>query len=383
MQVLGPFKFTEDDAADACGCGGDYCTPFQDNDVISFQIPSSENCCGPVTGCYPTITENCFDSLSFDINTDYSADVTYGNAGICFNTETSFPTPDYIFQFANNIVSGTKYRVTVCVSGNDLDLEMELFVGSAVSSPFTGNGTFSAVIEAVDTGAAIDVGIQHTGADNGVILCFGCFTICEAKTWTAVLVDEDDATVLELAENNLNNGNISVTGEIDTASTGTGCMRIKLTNDCDEEVLYSQCLMIREAYDCTLLLKWRDDKNVFGFDYLTNLSYYNYLRVKARLKNPTFPTEKGIFRLSDNSNVLTNAVVQKKSTVQLTTPGVPDFVHQAIALALVHQTFLIDGTTYVVDEGGYEPAWRKSSDLSVSVFEVIAQDFDGVNSYCG
>lgn len=377
MNVLGPYQFTTADADTDCGCGADYCALIQNQDKIVFQIPASELCCGEsLSGC-AELTESCINEEEITVELDGEV----GPSGVCWDTQDFVADDPLIFAEAD-FEASTTYTICFCISGNVTNMGFAAFIGSEESITVTGNGNFCLRVTTNVFAGVFEWGIMVKGGDDTVLLCMSCLSVCEAATYEADLVDENDAVISALTAESLDNGNVSYALTVLTAEINPGCYRVKLTNDCNADVLYSQCIKVAAVHACTVLFKWRDTKNVFGFDYLTDTDYYNYLRVKGRLKHPTYPDESDIFRLSNNSNVLTNAVVQRIYQCVMSTPGVPDFVHDAMAVMRRHQVFLIDGVSYVVAEGEYQPVWRKSSDLATCVIEVLSQDFDGVNSYC-
>lgn len=374
--VLGPYQFATQDTID-CGCGGDYCTPFMNGDTIAFQI--ADSCCSVEAGC-SELTDACVTSQSL------TSDLSFVQASynISFD-EAVFSPDDWILKGSFEFVAGTKYMICFCVREHVSGTFIKAKIGTEESiQEVNGNGNFCfAVDPGVGVDTVLDWGIIITGGDDSLSMVLECMTLCVYNEWTAELVDADGAAVTSLSRTELNNGNqafefgLSIPAEIPS-----GCYTIRLDSSCSEDIFYSQCLKFTTEIVCkTLLFKYRNTNDAFGFDYTTDDTYYNYLRVTdARLKHPTFPDDTEIFTNSNNTNSLTNSRVQKLWKVQLY--NLPEFVHSAIAVMRRHNEFYIDGVPFVVADGSYTPEWRKSSELANSVFEAFDQDFDGVSTSC-
>lgn len=375
--VLGPYRFATTDTVD-CGCGGDYCTPFINGDTIAFQV--ADSCCEVVAGC-SQLTEACITSETLTSDLTY----TQANFNISF-VEATFSPDEWILKGSFEFVAATKYMICFCVRGHQSGTFIKAKIGSVESTQeVTGNGNFCFAIDpgiGVDT--VLDWGIIVTGGDDSLSMVLECMTLCTYKEWTAELITADgEGLEIPLTRVELNNGNQAFTLPLLIPSEiPTGCYKVKLGSNCSGDGLHSQCLKFTASITCkTLLFKYRNSNDAFGFDYTTDDTYYNYLRVtEARLKNPTFPDDTEIFTKSDNANQLTNARVQKLWKVQLV--NLPEFIHSAIAVMRRHNEFYIDGVPFVVADGSYTPDWRDTSDLAHSLFEAYDQSFDGVSTSC-
>lgn len=383
LKTLGPYEFLTEEERDEenCRCGISKCSPLQILDKISFQIPAIENCCEVLEDLNP-ITEDGFTEAGFEINEDYLAGASFGPTGLCFDIEDAFPVADFIFQAEGIFEADQVYYIKVCVSGNTAPVPLKAFIGANESgTTFSGNGVYYFQVTAPSTGT-LDWGIMHDGADEGIIVCFSCILLCAAKTWTGSLINTLDAEVAEITLTQLNNGNMEVFYTI-SAEIEEGCYRVKLENDCDQDPYISNCINVREAWPCTIMLKWRDNKNVFGFDYSTDANYYNYYRIlDGKFINQTFPIEKKLFTLSNNTNVQPNAQVSRH--VVLSMVDIPSFVQYTLAPGTASAEFYADNIRYVVAEGDFAPDWRKGNNDAAPVkLTLIDQDFDGINNYCG
>lgn len=386
MDVLGPYQFlTEAENVETCGCGTDECAVIQVGDRITFQIPADENCCSDVEGC-PQLTETCFDDADMEVPAIGNYETEFTATGLCFdspdydpdNVVIEAPVPDAIIGPSEEVL----LKVCVCISGNETDILLRLFVDGTQSDTFTGNGTFCFYL--MTDGLLTDhtFGILQEGGGANFAMCFSCLTVCRAKTWTASLIGVNDTVVSPMTVTDMQNGNRGVnfltTGEIEP-----GCYNVKLENDCDEDPWFSNCFTIQDQVNCSVKLKWRNRTSVYGYDYADD-AFYNEYRANGKVYQPSYPIEKRTFLLSNNENRQTNAQTSEEKILSLGgRPRIPDYAHKAIALGTTSSEFYINDELYVVSEGPYRPDWSKSNDEVAPVrLTVINQNFDGINNYC-
>lgn len=380
--VLGPYQFATADENTNCGCGNsDYCTPFASGDRIAFQIPASESCCEFVQGC-EALTESCIDDEGLTSDLTF----TQGSESISFD-EDPFVANDWILKGNTLFADNTKFVICFCITGHESFTTIKAKIDTVESDlEITGNGEFCLTVDpAFGAPTLADWGIIVTGGDTVLTAVISCLTICTYRQFDADLYDSEGGVVSGLTRSETENGNqVFFLPVLIPAEIAPGCYEVRLTENCDSTTYISQCLSLAASFpSCgpkgTLLFKWRNRNNAFGYDY-TNTSYYNYLRVQGRLKHPTFPDDTEIPTFSDNTNTVINARVQKLWKVALN--DLPEYVHNAIATMRRHSDFQIDGVPFVVNDGAYSPAWRKSSELATSEFEAFDQSFDGVMNSC-
>lgn len=382
LPILGPYQFATADENLNCGCGGLYCTPFINNDVIAFQIPSSQSCCEELAGC-SQLTDECVTSQTL------TSDLTYTQAGfnISFNA-AAFVANDWILKGNASFAANTKYIIRFNFREHTSFTTVQAQIGPTQSSiTITGNGDFQLVVDpALGAPTSLDWGIIVTGGDTVLTAVLESLSVCVYREFTAALYDSDGANVASITRQEGATGNqifdfpVNIPAEIPT-----GCYEVRITEDCDDTVYISQCLTFLSGVSCappnsTLQFKWRNRNDAFGFDYTTDATYYNYVRVVGRLKHPTFPDDTEISTFSNNTNAVINARVQKLWKVALN--DLPEYVHSTISTMRRHSDLQIDGVPFVVADGSYSPEWRKSSDLATSEFEAFDQSFDGVSTNC-
>ena len=151
-----------------------------------------------------------------------------------------------------------------------------------------------------------------------------------------------------------------------------------------DTVACSECYDLATTHGCTMLLSWENDHNAFCFNYEDfNLGYggtnlfIQYLRVAARLKNASYPKDKHK-PFIDSTGVRRNiyARVDKQSLLEIDYQ--PEYIHDALSVALEHSNFQIassyvpqDAGQYVSDEEDYTPDWQGDLLLAKSKIELI------------
>lgn len=382
--ILGPYQFATADEELNCGCGGDYCTPFINGDVIAFQVPASSACCESVAGC-AELTGACVAEQVL------TSDLTFVQAtyNISF-TAQAFVADDWVLKGNTTFLANTKYVICFCIREHTTTTVIKAAIGTVESTiEVTGNGNFCLTVDpALAMNTVLDWGIIVTGGDDELTLTLECLSVCVYRQFTATLFNSEGEEIQDLTRTEGATGNqifefsLVIPGEIPA-----GCYEVRLTNTCDGNTYISQCLTMMASIPCAgkpefknLLFKWRNRNDAFGFDYTTDTTYYNYVRVYGRLKHPTFPDDTEIPTLSNNTNVVVNARIQKLWKVSLN--DLPEYVINTIATMRRHSDFQIDGVNFVVSDGSYSPNWRRPSELTTSEFEAFDQGFDGVSTNC-
>lgn len=385
-KAKGALRFTNDNEED-CGCSEQpYCTPYFNGDRITFQV--EQPCCGITEGC-EELTEECVGLADITL-AEFFGSFEDGCAiftGSSFFASTRLAYMPYAFE------NGKTYKICFCINETFANFPTNATIytrNNSVytnrSAPLQGSGTFCVTFVAsgtqIEFGIYVDVPLDGSVTVNDFSLC--CMTVCELDSYTADLINEDDQVVGSFSPQ-VGNGMQIFDLPINTGETGVGCFRVRLTNTCSEAVYYSQCLGLFDSpEDCdddTLLFKYRNRNDAFGFDYSSVTTWYNYLRVKGRLKNPVWPDESVISSDSDNTNKVINARIQKMWQVVLN--DLPDYIHEQIAIARRHSDMQINGVPFVAAEGSYSPEWRKSSQYATAQFEAYDQGFDGIATFCG
>lgn len=156
-------------------------------------------------------------------------------------------------------------------------------------------------------------------------------------------------------------------------------INIALTNitiDFDEDFT-SENILLKTSWSNTptLLFSANNNDGAFGFDYSQGLTHN--LRINAKQDVTSYPETTEVYTFSDNSEALLYGQTQKEYTIFVT--DAPVYVHDCLRLLRLHDTFMINGSQYVID-GSYDLNRRKTSALKQSSFTV--RDAEGIgNNY--
>jgi len=141
------------------------------------------------------------------------------------------------------------------------------------------------------------------------------------------------------------------------------------------------CYDLRADYPCTKLLTWDNDDDAFGLAYSEfESTLVHSLRLDAELRNPKYPEKSNRLRFSNGRNKIIFA--QSEKVWELRIDYVPEYIHDAIRLAKIHDRFYIDGVEYYCLEGDYEPEWRGRQRFAQSQIEVQKLIDYNVNNSC-
>jgi len=158
---------------------------------------------------------------------------------------------------------------------------------------------------------------------------------------------------------------------------------VSLTNIYIRELTFiasSEPFILDTQWSCTHLLSWTNNNDAFGFNY-SGLTFIQYVRLKAKLWKSSYDkAEKVVFTDSVGDKMMLHSKVFKKYIFSL--EEIPEYLHDAISLAIDHQTLTIDGVLYSNAEESYEPNWRNSAMLAPAEIEVYETPQQLENSLC-
>ncbi len=158
--------------------------------------------------------------------------------------------------------------------------------------------------------------------------------------------------------------------DIDWSEIEESCYNIHISDGIIDYI--SDCLSVKLTHDCTILLSWTNDENAFGFNY-EELNFTPNLRVKAKLWQPNYTKEKDVFKDNAGNRTILKSETSKEEL--LTVSEMPEYLHDAMAIAVEHDDFYVDGLKYTNEETEYTPKWRKSSQLAPSELVIIKDQF--------
>ncbi len=339
-----PIRFQNTDSIDnSCNClGQGFCQLVNKNDVTKFQISTNDD----------LVSNGDFEDMLTDWDGDGSWDsqdsaegafaVYEGGGGDL--TQAGILTIGVVYAITFEIVSSNPaYGVTV-ESLTDTPSSMAEGVYSHVGVAISEDLVFSAI------GAAVRI-------KNIIVGEIPMYSIKDSEG-NIIFTLSDETGVTALGE--------TIQYELDWTDTEEGCYQVYISDGIIDYV--SDCLTVKLAHDCTLLLSWTNNEDAYGFNY-SDLSFTQLLRVEAKKWQPSYTKEKTVFKDNAGNRYILKSETSKEEL--LTIAEMPQYLHDCLAIGLEHDDFYIDSVKYTNEETEYSPKWRKSSQLAPSEVVVI------------
>lgn len=133
-------------------------------------------------------------------------------------------------------------------------------------------------------------------------------------------------------------------------------LELKLSPECSEEYC-SECFSLEDEQCCSgeyLSLQWTNNDDGYGFNY-TSMPLVHSLTIKGGLRNADYPYDEDYFNTSGGR--FFPVYVEAVKTQEMWVERIPEYIHDALRLGVVHDEFTINGQTYSKAEGGYSPDW--------------------------
>jgi hypothetical protein len=125
----------------------------------------------------------------------------------------------------------------------------------------------------------------------------------------------------------------------------------------------------------TVRLQWRNFDNAFGLNYTQGLQHL--ARVRARFQPWVPETESEELVESTGRTVLLSG--QARRVYHLKLFGLPQYLHETLALALLHDLVQVDGLE-VVRLGEYEPVPSETYGLWNATVQLVQKDWHGAGN---
>lgn len=141
----------------------------------------------------------------------------------------------------------------------------------------------------------------------------------------------------------------------------------------------SQPFKLQDNFDCTLLFTYSNPQPAFGFYFPAGFEFT--LRIDGNINAAyRYPEQAEQFQTGEGLDYLSYASSKKIRTLK--TGYLPEWVHDALRLAIVHKSLNINGTDYIKEPGDYSPgAFNKSCESSVE-FEIREPQQNIKNTSC-
>jgi hypothetical protein len=345
-----------DDIDTSCDCLGQrFCQLINKNDTTQFQIESATN----------LVTNGTFDE---DLDGwEDNGSWQWADGSVAHINETGLQPLEQL----GILEIGKFYKITFTIGTTDEDegggVEITTF-GSTQYEEFT---THTVIGEALSEDL-IFTPFYGDGGQNFITL--DDIEVVEIPAYSIEDTDGNEVFLLPDLTGVTVSGDI-IQYEIDWSDIDDGCYQIHITDGVIEYV--SDCLSVKLTHDCSILLSWTNDESAYGFDY-SNLGFTPKLRVEAKKWHPNYPKEKNVFKDNAGNRTILKSETSKEEI--LTISEMPEYLHDALAIGLEHDSFMIDGVEYTNEETEYTPKWRKSSQLAPSEVVVIKDQFLRNNS---
>lgn len=158
---------------------------------------------------------------------------------------------------------------------------------------------------------------------------------------------------------------------------------ITLDPDCWACSCQSTCISIapdqsnRIVNGCLFEITATNDNNAFGFNY-EDFTFTQRMLLFGKLRNATYQDDTEYYTKSSGEKVLVYAEIEKVQELQIM--EVPEGIHDWLHMAMLHDTFMIDGVEYV-RVGEYAPNWRKSSQKAPVIVQVAKKTQKRFNTF--
>ena len=386
-----------------CGPTGLYRGSVSENDVTEFQFnitPSANNTANDLsTAC--GVNWNC--GAGWSINT-VSEVASYSGAGAGIFDTTLFAV----------LNTGVYYRIT-------FDINPTTTSGASLIPTLGGNNIkqigFNSLIPGIWQTVTIYVYLNtksddKVGFNPGATPAFDIRNITVQEMTTAIpIIEDSDGNALytftpdaatftgvtnvypapniyqindSVASNPIEvyyRGNLCMVKILDWALLGIayGCVQIKIKEAVTPfNTWTSSPLDYRESHECSLLLSWTAGEDMFGFNHV--LDFTMYLRIKAKLWHPRYVYDDE--EQYTNSEGVTNQIyAYTYKLYEFVTEHLPEYVHDALRIGLIHSDFYVDSVRMTKDEGDYSPQWNKNYNLSSVSFDLKQADPGRLNAH--
>lgn len=144
-------------------------------------------------------------------------------------------------------------------------------------------------------------------------------------------------------------------------------------------ILKSNPICVDNLVCDTLVVRYKDSRNAWNFDYTSNPDFEQQARIPVTLQNPSWPVEENVYKKHDGSIVITGSRVSKKYT--LVTDQAHEEFHDAMIVALRHSDLYFDNVRYQ-GAGEYSVEPNDKNNLQQGKSDVFVQGYNQTNITC-
>lgn len=129
-----------------------------------------------------------------------------------------------------------------------------------------------------------------------------------------------------------------------------------------------------------LYLEWTNNDDGFGMNY-TEVPLVHSLWIKGALRNADYPYEEDYFTTSSGNHF--PVYVDSVKTIEMWVHDIPEYIHDALRIGVVHDSFTVNGSQYAKSDGGYSPDWDTPNSLLAPVIVKLREKYqDTKNENC-
>jgi hypothetical protein len=144
-------------------------------------------------------------------------------------------------------------------------------------------------------------------------------------------------------------------------------------------ILISNIIRVNNNNCNSVVIKYRDQKNSFGFIYDADTTFFQQVRIGAYLRTPSYPTKEKTYRDQSGNFRSTSVIIDKQ--LEFHTDQFDDYTRDAIMVASKHSEFYIDGIKYYA-QGAFDWEDNEFNDLANGKINVLEQGFNQNNIEC-
>jgi hypothetical protein len=311
-----------------------------------------------------------------------------------------------LFQYDLGLTENTTYQVTVVMTDNGGYLSGQFQIGLggnyySVQSAFDGTNTYQITTE-VAPDFLDEISVTFTNDFAGSILSISIEAY--SPIYLVDIYNDDNTYIASVADADIvryaNGETVGVMIDINDYITESGCYRFALVDQCstdqdisegtplgftiDDYTYVSNLIkVVDEICEPNLMIRYRHDTSVFGFDY-RNVCFYFYLRLVADLNMPSFD-DTGSEQFNYSTGKVETTFFTTKVKEQLAVTLYPRHIFEAINLIKGHRVVFIDDVLYVFELGEENINWAKESSpmMGTATYVVKLKTQNLTSKICG
>lgn len=332
-----------------CSLDPEDCLLVDTSDTVEFQV-KAERCAADDQ----LVADPGFDDTSAWTESGW----TISGSLACVSLPV-IPTlgPTYVLETAAlTLVDGDRYEVVINFSSLNLGTGgrgVDITVGGVLLGTVSAPGIYTYFLTAVSTqGLYVDAGDLGAGGSA----CLDAILIFERSvdytvefldlngTAQATIDSTTDPDMFLLDQDRLTFSVSAADLEI------VGCHTIRITDNCDDVALESQCVNIGD-HSCTLSIKVCGSNDILGF----TSTFQPSIRIQGEVRRPTYEYEVGEERLSNGK--LNRFFAERTRKLELAVSRVGYSVHEFLSSLPLWDHVYIGQEAYVVVADSYEPEY--------------------------